>query len=159
MGGDFPPLCQSPLHSSFWSSSCLQCSCSFPAFSWQEPAAWKRAPATPAASGEGPAGSRVLLCWWVKHSPLEELLYEKGLSCDGQVILEEQGISQVMNCQCHHREFSQVHSPVRGREGAAIDLSGLFLMRRSLFLLWSPGATAEASRKQTQISANQCSSD
>lgn len=56
---------------------------------------------------------------------------KKVLSCDGQVTLKEQhvGISQLMNCQCHHRELSHGHSSVRGREGTSRDLSGLFLMK------------------------------
>lgn len=55
----------------------------------------------------------------------------KVLSYDGQITLKEQhtGISQSMNSQHHHREFCQGHSPVRGREGTSINISGLFLMK------------------------------
>lgn len=64
-------------------------------------------------------------------APLRSCHMRKVLSCDGQVTLKEQrvGISHSMNSQHHHREFCQGHSPVRGREGTSINVSGLLLMK------------------------------
>lgn len=53
------------------------------------------------------------------------------LCCDEQVTQKEQdaGISPLISCQCHQREFSQGHSSVSGSEGTARDLSSLLLMK------------------------------
>lgn len=161
IGGDFPPLCQSPLHANFWGSSSAMhlqlSSCSLAGASCLE-----KSCSHPCSKRRRHCWGSALLYWWVEHSPFEELPHEKVLSCDGQVTLKEQraGNSQIMNCQCHHREFSQGHSPATGREGTSINLSGLFLMKGGL-CSWHgilepqqrhPGSTR-------RVSANQCSSD
>lgn len=53
------------------------------------------------------------------------------LCCDEQVTLKEQGagVSPLITCQCHQREFNQGHSFVSGRDGTARDLSSLLLMK------------------------------
>lgn len=85
----------------------------------------KRIPAISAAKRGGIACNGVLLRQQVKHSPFEEL------QCDEQVAPKEQGAgaSPLISCHCHQKEFSQGHSSVSGREGAARDLSSLLLMK------------------------------
>lgn len=69
---------------------------------------------------------------------------QQVLCCDEQVTPKEHGagISSLIICQCHQREFSQCHFLVSRREGTTTDLSRLLLMKMASVTpmeYWSPG--------------------
>lgn len=91
----------------------------------------KRVPATSAAEGEVLPVTVSSCAGRSRTALLRSCDMGKGLCCDEQVALKEQGagISLLISWQCQQKEFSRGCSSVGGREGTAGDLPSLLLMK------------------------------